>query len=86
MQKTIPPKLNKKGVNSRKKTLVVKIFSTGYQRQFGTPVTKITMIVSCAVIQERRDAASSATLPELMGHVTAMVTSSVKQVNYVHQH
>ena len=56
-----------------------------YQRQFGTPVTKITTIVSCAVTQERRGAASSATLPELMGHVTATATSSVKQVNYAHQ-
>ena len=38
-----------------------------------------------AVTQERRGAASSATLPELMGHVTTTGTSSVKQVNYVNQ-
>ena len=64
---------------------VVKILSKGYQRQFGTPVTITIMIVSCAVTQERRGAACSATLPELMGHVTAMATSSVQQVNYSHQ-
>ena len=46
------------------------------------PVTTTTTIVSYAVTQERRGAVSSATLPELMDHVTAVATSSVKQVNH----
>ena len=56
-------------------TIHEQILSIGYRRQFGTPVTTTITIVNCAVTQERRGAASSATLPELMGHVTAMATS-----------
>ena len=93
-QKIILPKLNDKGdayaryaniANSPKNSCLVKILLIGYQQQFGTPVTTTITTVSCAVTQERRGAACSATLPELMGHVTATATSSVKQVNYAHQ-